>query len=138
MAQVLFVASACIFLLLGVVHAVLTLRDLRRPRFFTPTDDSIRVAMLQGRLRLASQLSLWRAWLGFNLSHSLGLVVFGSTLSGVALHDFGVLSRHSGIAVGAVAVASLYAMLAIRFWFWLPAVASAAGAVGLLIAVILA
>ncbi len=62
---------------------------------------------------------MWSAWIGFNFSHSVGLIIFGLIC----------------IAAGAVAnvpkaappllafIAALYFALAIRFWFRVPAIA---------------
>jgi hypothetical protein len=122
-----FLLGAALFGLLGVAHAVLTLRDLQVPRSFTPTDENIRRAMAEAPLRLAPRTTIWNAWLGFNLSHSLGLLIFGSFFGTLALHDFGTVAEHLFVRVSAVVVGLIYLVLALRFWFWVPAVLSAAG-----------
>jgi hypothetical protein len=45
MAQALLIVGAGIFFLLGLVHAILTLRDLSDPRTFTPTNTAVLTAM---------------------------------------------------------------------------------------------
>ena len=68
--------------------------------------------------------NLWRAWLGFNLSHSLGLVVFGAGLFAVAVWHFDAFTSSrllQGISLG---VAATYLILSLKFWFWGPAVGS--------------
>ena len=115
------------FCLLGVAHGVLTLRDLRTPRSFTPTDEGVRRAMARTPLRLAPQTTIWNAWIGFNLSHSLGLVLFGALYGGIALGDFSFVAGSLLLQVSAVVVALVYLLLALRFWFWLPATVSAVG-----------
>jgi hypothetical protein len=132
LAQFLFVIAAAIFFLLGVAHAVLTIRDLRDPRSFTPTDDKVREAMIGAHLRFAPATTIWRAWLGFNLSHSLGLLVFGGLLGGLALYDFRFVAGSTALQVTAVVVAGIYALLAVRFWFAVPAAATAFGALAFL------
>jgi len=131
-AQVLFILGAAIFCLLGVIHAVLTLRDLQDPRSFTPTDDKVRQAMTEARLRFAPVTTIWRSWLGFNLSHSLGLLVFGGILGGLALFDFRFVASRPALQVTAVFVAGIYALLSARFWFAVPAAAAAMGALAFL------
>lgn len=54
-AQLLFVIAAAIFFLLGVTHIALTIRDLYNPTSLTPTDDTVRQAMIDARLRLAPE-----------------------------------------------------------------------------------
>jgi hypothetical protein len=131
-AQLLFIIAAAIFCLLGVTHVVLTIRDLYDPRSFTPTDDTVRQAMVGARLRLAPATTIWRAWIGFNFSHSLGLLVFGGILGGLALYDFRLVARSIALQVTAIVVAGIYAGLAARFWFAVPAAAAACGALAFL------
>jgi hypothetical protein len=124
-----FLVGAALFALLGVAHGVLTLRDLHVPRRFTPIDDNLRRAMAETPLRFAPQTTMWKAWLGFNLSHSLGLVIFGAFFGGLALRDFGMVAESLFLRLGAVVVSLLYVVLALRFWFWAPAVLSAVGTI---------
>jgi hypothetical protein len=74
MAQLLISIAASIFLLMGAGHGALTLRDLKHPRAFTPQDPALRQAMQQSSIAFHPTINLWKAWLGFNLTHSLGLV----------------------------------------------------------------
>jgi hypothetical protein len=125
--ETLFLVGAALFGLLGVAHGVLTLRDLRAPRSLTPIDDNLRRSMGETTLRLAPRTTMWNAWLGFNLSHSLGLVVFGTVCGALSLHDFAIVAGTPFFRLGAVVVGVSYLLLALRFWFWVPAVLSAAG-----------
>ena len=125
--EIFFLVGAALFGLLGVAHGVLTLRDLHEPRSFTPTDENLRRAMAATPLRLAPQTTMWNAWLGFNLSHSLGLVIFGALLGGLAFHDFDMVAENLFLRLTAVVVGSIYVVLAQRFWFRVPAVFAAAG-----------
>jgi hypothetical protein len=127
MAKFLFLAGALLFGALGVAHGLLTLRDLRTPRSLAPVDDRVRIAMVDAPLRLAPQTTMWRSWVGFNLSHSLGLVVFGGLLTGLAWRDFDLVAHSAFLKAGSIVVAALYCVMAIRFWFWVPAALSAAG-----------
>jgi hypothetical protein len=131
-AQALFVIGAAIFCVLGVTHVVLTIRDLYDPRSLTPTDDTVRQAMMVARLRLAPVTTIWHAWVGFNLSHSLGLLVFGGILGGLALYDFRLIARSIALQATSVLVAAAYAGLSLRFWFAVPAIAAACGSLAFL------
>jgi hypothetical protein len=125
--ETLFLVGAALFGLLGIGHGLLTLRDLRVPRSFTPIDENVRRAMAESRLRLAPQTTMWNAWVGFNLSHSLGLVMFGTVCAELALRDFGTVAESPFLRFGSVVVGLIYLLLALRFWFWVPVVLSAAG-----------
>jgi hypothetical protein len=132
LAQVLFVMAAAIFCVLGSIHATFTIRDMRDPRSLTPTEETVRQAMIGARLRLAPVTTIWRAWVGFNLSHSLGLLVFGGLFGGLALTDFRLVAGSPVLQVAAVVVAGVYSLLAARFWFPVPAVATGCGALAFL------
>jgi hypothetical protein len=124
MAQILLAIGGTIVLMLGTLHGVLTLRDVTKPRAFTPTDDAVRIAMQGTRVAFNPRLNLWQAWLGFNLSHSLGAVLFGGGLLVLALFHFPVFAASPLLQGAAVAVAAAYLVLSLRFWFWGPALGS--------------
>jgi len=87
MAQILLAIGGSIFLVLATLHGVLALRDVANPRAFTPTDDAVRVAMQGTRLAFNPRANLWQAWLGFNLSHSLGVALFGGRRLGLVFRS---------------------------------------------------
>lgn len=122
MAQVFLFAGALIFFVLGAYHGILTLRDLSHPRAFTPTDEGVRRAMQGSRLALSRRVNLWEAWLGFNLSHSLGLVLFGGGLIAIAWLHFPAFARSPAVQATALAVAAAYLILSVRFFFRAPAI----------------
>lgn len=66
---------------------------------------------------------MWSAWIGFNLSHSLGLVILGVVCITAVLPAW-ILTL----------IAAIYEVLAIKFWFRVPAVAIAIAGACLLIA----
>lgn len=124
MAQILLTISSIIFLVLGTLHGVLALRDVSKPRAFTPTDDTVRIAMQGTRLAFNPRANLWQAWLGFNLSHSLGVVLFGGGLLLMALFHFPAFAASNLLQGAAMAVAAAYLVISLRFWFWGPALGS--------------
>ena len=127
MAQVLLFTGALVFFVFGANHGILTLRDLSLPRTFTPTDESVRRAMQKSRLAINPRTNLWDAWLGFNLSHSLGLVLFGGGLIVAAWRHFPVFAQSPLMQVTALVVAAAYLILSVRFWFWVPAIGVGVG-----------
>jgi hypothetical protein len=124
----LFIAGTIPFVLLGTAHLGLTLSDLRRPRYFKPADDGLIPALDASGVSLLAPApgahSMWRAWLGANLTHSLGLLAFGLTLLTIALHDSALVDDIAAIRALSIAVALGYFVIALRFWF-LPAAALA-------------
>ncbi len=125
MPEVLLAIGGGIFLVLGSLHGVLTLRDLSHPRAFTPTDSAVREAMQGARLALNPRANLWKAWLGFNLSHSLGVALFGGVVLVIAVFHIGFFTDNPIVQVAFVVIAAAYLVLSMFFWFWGPAVGSA-------------
>ena len=71
---------------------------------------------------------MWRAWVGFNFSHSIGAVLFGSCciFLGVALQS---LALPKAALIVPVAIGALYFWLAVQYWFRIPAIGIALGTV---------
>jgi hypothetical protein len=136
--RLLIVAAAAPFLVMGAAHGALTLRDLRRPRAFTPPDPALREAMRRSGVRLHPAINLWRAWLGFNLTHSLGLVLFGAAYAYVGVFAPGAFAASPLLQAVAVLVSATYAALSVAFFFATPALGSAAGLAGFVAAAALA
>ena len=129
--QAWFTAGAIVFMLAGGGHALLTLVDLVRPTFFAPVDDDVRVSMETTTFRFrvlfprANRVapSMYRLWLGMNISHGIGAFTFGLFVLLVAHHDPALIH---GIAIFrplTIAVAASYVVLCLRFWFYVPALA---------------
>jgi hypothetical protein len=138
MAQILIVVAAYVFLLMGVAHAALTLRDLKKPRAFTPRDATLRHVMQQSSIALHPAINLWDAWLGFSMTHSLGLALFGGGFLYVGIFEPHVFASSWLLQSTAVLVSAIYLIVSIKFFFAKPAVGSAIGLAGFLVATALA
>jgi hypothetical protein len=127
MGRLLLAIGGALYVLLGVVHGVLLLRDLRVPRTFTPHNDSVRVAMQNTTVAIHPSANLWRAWMGFNLSHSLGLLLAGIVLLSVVVQDFDMFGGSLLFKTAAIAIATAYVALSKAFWFRDPLIGSSIG-----------
>ena len=127
MSQYLLIAGGILFSILGLVHAVYTIGDVYRPRRLAPMDQAVIHQMASTGMRLAhGRTNMWDAWLGFNLSHGLGAVIFG--LVCVAAGVFASkLALPKMTLLLPVLVGAIYFLLAIRFWFRVPAIGIAIG-----------
>ncbi|MBS0549661.1 MAG: hypothetical protein JSR24_18045 [Proteobacteria bacterium] len=125
--QILVSAGAAVFLFLGLLHAALTLRDLGTPRAFAPRDPALLQAMQQARVRLHPGINLWKAWMGFNLTHSLGLVLFGGVLLYVGLCAPQLFAASAAVQAVAVLVSVLYLVISAKFFFRTPVIGCALG-----------
>ncbi len=120
MSSILLLAAGGIFVLLGGLHAVYTLADERRPRRIVPTDPAVREAMIGTGVRLAGHdTTMWRAWVGFNLSHALGAVLFGALVMLLGL-SWQEPTPPRFILLLPLGVTLIYLALSIRYWFRIP------------------
>lgn len=128
MTAVLLVLGGSVFLVLGGLHALYTLLDLRCPKRLVPTDPSVAHAMATSALRLSGgKTDMWRAWIGFNFSHSLGVLLVGALGVWAACE---IKSLRVGIALPALTlIGCAYEVLAVLYWFRAPAIGVAIGTV---------
>ena len=121
MIAILLFLGGGVFGLLGALHDIYTRLDLRNPRRLVPADPSVAQAMANSALRLSGgRTDMWRAWIGFNFSHSLGVLL----LAGLA---FWAGSRFNALPVGVIIpvltlIGCLYLVLALLYWFRIPAI----------------
>src|SRR6201981_1856863 len=123
---ILLILGGAVFGVLGALHAVYTLLDLRNPRRLVPADPSVAQAMANSALRLSGgRTDMWRAWIGFNLSHSLGVLLVG----GLAFWaGFRIKMLPVGIIMPALTlIGCVYEVLALLYWFRIPAIGVAIG-----------
>jgi hypothetical protein len=126
MASVWIIVGGSLFGILGFLHACYTLADLSHPRRLVPDDPALIEAMSASGVRLAKGgTTMWRAWVGFNLSHSLGALMFGFACIVVGV-SLGSLALPKAALLVPVVIGTVYLWLAIRYWFRVPAVVIAA------------
>lgn len=120
----LLIIGGSIFVSMGVVHGLLSVVDVFRPTQFAPVDDAVRLAMKSTNVRfLRARANMWDAWLGFNISHGLGMFIFGAAAAWFGLDLEHVKVSSAALAIPVV-IGLIYFVLSVRFWFYAPAVAS--------------
>jgi hypothetical protein len=114
--NLLAIASAAVFVVLGVLHLVYTLHDFGgRPRYFQPRDKSLLPAMRQTTMAIApGGRDYWSGILGFNLSHSIGVLLFALLIVLAAQY------RIVWVQPMLVVIGLAFAGIAWRFWFRTP------------------
>jgi hypothetical protein len=123
-----------VFVLLGLLHALYTFLDIDRPRRLVPQDPAVARAMAESNLRLSGTgTTMWRAWVGFNFSHSLGVVLFGTVCIGAGL-VLGTIALPAWILFVFVVIALLYFVMGLLYWFHIPVAGIAVAGVSLLVA----
>jgi hypothetical protein len=132
--SVLLEIGGGIFVVFGLLHALYTFLDIRRPRRLVPDDPLVSAAMTRSHLRLtAGRTTMWEAWVGFNFSHSLGLALFGCVcIATGAVTATGLVS--AWVLLLLTAIGLIYVVLGTLYWFRIPIAGAAVGTVCLLVA----
>ncbi len=115
-ARILMACSASIILTLGVLHLVCTFWGAS----LMPYDPALQISMSQSSLNMTKETTMWRCWVGFNASHSLGLILFGLVFDYLALAHDQLLFRSPFLLVVGLAMLIGLAVLCKIYFFSVP------------------
>ncbi len=133
MIRVLLAVGGLIYLALGTIHLLYT--------FFTPKfrsfNPAAEEAMKATTPRLTKKTTMWKAWMGFNASHSTGAMFFGLVTLYFAIRAF-PLFEESLLLQGLVLANTLaYLGFGRAYWFSIPNTGIALASICFLLALIL-
>jgi hypothetical protein len=112
-ARILMVFSASIILTLGVLHLASTFWGPS----LTPRDPALQISMSHSSPIMTNETTMWRCWVGFNASHSMGLILFGLIYGYLALaHDQLLFRSPFLLLVGLVVFACLIVICRLYFF----------------------
>jgi uncharacterized membrane protein len=112
----LVAASAAIVLLLGLVHLLYTFHGNK----LLPRDRGLQAHMQQVSPVLTRETTMWKAWVGFNASHSFGAILFGLVYGYLALAHREILFGSTFLLSVGLVLLGGYCVLAKRYWFSIP------------------
>lgn len=116
LSRYLIAAGAAIFLLLGTLHLVYTFVG----RQFLPRESELQQRMQQVSPYISRDTTMWKAWIGFNASHSLGAMLFGAIYGYLALLQAPLLFHSLFLQLLGFAFLAAFACLGYRYWFSVP------------------
>ena len=115
-AQICWIAGSLIYLLLGSIHLYYT--------FFTDkflAKNPNTVAEMQNTPPLLThKTTMWKAWVGFNASHSLGAIYLGMVNILLAGQYFHILEKSISILALTFFTSAFYLFLGRKYWFNVP------------------
>jgi hypothetical protein len=82
LAKILMLISVLIIFMLGVIHTIYTISG----RKLTPRDENLKSKMENVAPVISGETTMWKCWIGFNASHSLGLLLFGLIYGYLAIY----------------------------------------------------
>jgi len=112
----LIAASAAVVAFLGAVHLYYTLATDK----FSPRDCGLKQRLQAVSPILTSRTTMWKAWVGFNISHSLGALLFGAVYGYLALFRWPVLVGSPFLLATGALVLGAYLVLGKVYWFSAP------------------
>ena len=115
-AKLFMVASAGIILTLGVIHLVYTFWGPK----LTPRDPALQVSMSQISPVITKETTMWRAWVGFNASHSMGAILFGLIYGFLAIVHSELLFQSPYLLLVGLAMVGGFFVLGKVYWFSIP------------------
>jgi hypothetical protein len=114
--QVLFIIGASIFGILGFAHLIYTFFTDK----FNAHNPDVTEAMKSTSPNISKETTVWRAWIGFNASHSLGAILFSAIYIPLAFSHIEFITNNSWFAVLPSVVGFSYLFLAKNYWFKIP------------------
>jgi hypothetical protein len=115
-APYLLIASSAVLLILGLLHLLYTFHG---PKLL-PRETDLQERMKAVSPVISRETTMWKAWVGFNASHSYGAIFFGLVYGYLAfVHAPFLFGSIFLLSVGLVLLAG-YAFLGARYWFSIP------------------
>lgn len=114
--QILLIVGATIFGLLGSIHLAYTFFTNK----FDARDQAVTDAMKATSPVLTRDTSMWKAWIGFNASHSLGAITVAAFYIPLAISNMAVIRESLWLTILPVTIGFAYLYLAKKYWFKIP------------------
>lgn len=114
--KALLATGSAIIGFLGLVHLVYTLRTNR----FEPRDAELGSRLREVSPVLTAETSMWKAWVGFNASHSLGAILFAAVFGYLAIFELAFLLSNGFLVGVSLLTLVAYLLMAHLYWFKVP------------------
>jgi len=115
-AALLVAAAAAILLLLGSLHLLFTFAGPK----LRPRDPALQQRMQAVAPGISASSTMWDFWVGFNVSHSLGVMLFGLVYAYLALNFPALLFASRFLSLLGLLTLLAFAATAWRYWFRAP------------------
>jgi len=120
LSRYLFLIGALPFIVFGLLHAAATPQTPAHAKGLSPREPTVRDAMAHDTILLTRRTTVWLAWVGFNLSHSLGLLLVGVVVVLIGRTSASFQAQAAVFLPLAVLVSATYVVLGVRYWFRTP------------------
>jgi len=117
-AQYLWMLGSLILVILGSIHLVFTFFRNK----FSPRKPQLEEEMKIVSPILTRETTMWKAWVGFNGSHSAGVIFIGLINLYIALKYFTLFQADHLFFLANIGTIGFYIWLAKKYWFKVPLV----------------
>lgn len=114
--KILWITGAAIFLVLAALHLLYTFFTGK----FNPRNKELMTAMKNSSPVLTRHTTMWKAWIGFNASHSAGGIFFGLINILLACRYFPVIQESILLHLLNITTVGFYLWLGKKYWFKIP------------------
>ena len=114
--QILWILGSAFILILGAIHLIYTLYTNK----LYPRRGNLVHEMKRSFPNLTTRTTMWKAWLGFNCSHSAGAMFFGALNMYLAIVHFWFLQSDLFIPGIDLLMSLYYCWLGWKYWFRTP------------------
>ncbi len=123
----IIVTGAVLFFVLGALHFLMTVADMKEPKKFAPAKPGLLEELHNTRMAFRKDLkSFWRTYIGFHFSHSIGIMFYALVVIYCALARPDILADMTA-RIGIVVFGAAYVLLSRSFWFIIPFIGSLLG-----------
>jgi len=118
LAKILILTGSSIFILLGSIHLIYTFFTDK----FLTRDNETNAKMNATSPILTKETTVWKAWIGFNASHSAGAIFIGLINAILVVQHFEIYQNSFSVLLLNICTGIFYLFLAKKYWFKIPLV----------------
>ena len=116
LAKYLWEIGSAILVFLGTIHLYYTFFSNK----FSSSNTDVIVGMKNSSPRLTNETTMWKAWIGFNASHSSGAIFIGILNLFLSIKYFSTFQTEHFFFIFNIITIAFYVWLAKKYWFIIP------------------
>lgn len=117
-AQLSLITGVSLMGILGSLHLIYTFFSNK----FDPYDPAIKLQLKETSLVINKNTQFWKAWVGFNASHSLGPILMAVFYLPLAIQYDQILQDSVWLSTLPLIIGMVYLILAKKYWFIVPTI----------------
>lgn len=108
--------GSLILVILGTLHLIYTFFSNK----FSSRNKNVIIEMKSSHPNITKETTMWKAWIGFNASHSSGAMFIGIINFYLAVEYFPVFQSDHLFFIFNILTVGFYVWLAKKYWFKIP------------------